>query len=131
MTPERARTILAAHGADPAHWPEAERAALAALIARDPALASWRDAEARLDRVMALPALAPLPGLAGRIASATVTVPQTAAPGWDFGLGWARAAALAAALAMGLGLGLSGVGASESNGALLDQVLNVEEELLP
>lgn len=49
MTPERLSQILAAYGAAPARWPEAEREAAERLLARDPAAARAARQEAGLD----------------------------------------------------------------------------------
>src|SRR5690606_29901660 len=57
MTPERFETLIAAYGADPRRWPEAEREAALAFAEGDPraqtALAAERRLDALLDRAEA------------------------------------------------------------------------------
>lgn len=52
MSPERLRAILAAYGARPERWPEAERAEALRLLALDPASAPLVEAEAALDALL-------------------------------------------------------------------------------
>lgn len=49
VSPSRASEILSAYGADPARWPEEERAACSALIERVPSLGYERRLAAALD----------------------------------------------------------------------------------
>jgi len=118
MTPERARRILESYGAEPARWPAAERAALAALLAAEPALAGAARGEAALDRLLAgaEPQPAPVPaGLAQRIRGrARAAVQRRPLHEMLFGLlpkgwRWAPAAAMGCAAMVGflLGLGLA------------------------
>ena len=53
MDKKRLSAILEAYGADPAHWPAAERAAALALAEAEPSLANERSAAATLDRLLA------------------------------------------------------------------------------
>jgi hypothetical protein len=107
MTRARAEEILDAYGADPARWPAAERDALRAMIAAEPALAAARDAARRLDA--ALGVLPPPPALALNpvaIAAAARRLRGGAAPARRL---WARAAGLAAAALVGVWVGWSGI----------------------
>lgn len=88
MTPERFRALTAAYGADPARWPDHERAqgqAMAALPEHRDAL----DQAAALDRLLGAHRVAmPAPALQRRIAA---SAPAPRAPWWWSGLGLAGA----------------------------------------
>ncbi len=90
----RAREILAAYGADPARWPEAEREAARAAIAASPALTIAQEAERRADGLLRLvPDASPSAAFLGR---ALASAPK---PGRRFGLSpWMLAGATAAVL---------------------------------
>ncbi len=119
MTPERMNAILAAYGAAPSRWPEADREAAEALIARsEPARAALAEA-AHLDRLLdAAPAVPEADGLAARLrammperaAEVVPFVPRpTRAPRprpWH-ATGFARAAVVALAVVGGVGIGLA------------------------
>lgn len=81
MTHERLRDLLAAYGADPSRWPEAERAEGLRLLAADPGLAAEQAAAGRLDAALDRFALAPLPGGAAAL-SARVLPDFSPRPGW-------------------------------------------------
>lgn len=51
---ERATTLLDAYGALPERWPEADREAMVALLAKSPELRAQRDAAAGLDSLLDL-----------------------------------------------------------------------------
>ena len=114
---ERLKEVLATYGADPAHWPLAERDRLLAGMKAAPALA----AEAgEIDLVLARAATVTVPPhLAARItaaaggavpAAAGYVPPSAKRPSWS---SWVSAAALAASLALGIYIGFAG------NGSLL------------
>lgn len=96
MTPERFEEIVAAYGAAPERWPEAERRdamAFAATTTGEDLLARERRLDALLDRAAAPKAG---PALIGRVAGTP----------WRQRAGWAaQAATLAAAAALGLFIG--------------------------
>ena len=96
--------IVSAYGADPARWPDSERAAALAFTEAHPdkALALQNDAE-RLDDVLALARIAPpSEGLSAKILAAGQAETR-------FAPSWARLAAVLA-LSAGLGLGWAGAG---------------------
>jgi len=71
MTLERLEHILDAYGADPAHWPDADRAAALALLAQSADARRRRDDAAALDVLLdAVPAVSPSPALAARVLEA-------------------------------------------------------------
>ncbi len=71
MNLDRFRDILDAYGAEPARWPEAERAAALSFAEADAAARAWLDEEVRFDRLLdAAPAAVPSAALAARIAAA-------------------------------------------------------------
>lgn len=97
----RLEALLAAYGADPARWPDDERDAALALLARSAEARALRDAAARLDAALdAVPA--PEPPSADLVARVLAAAPAAPAErGWP----WAAAAAsLAAAAALSLWL---------------------------
>lgn len=98
MNIDRFKTILEAYGADPDHWPEAERDAASAFLRANSAAQAARDAAAELDAMMAPAAIAATPSeiLTARLLRA---VPQP-----EFFGDWKHVAA-AAALALVVGLG--------------------------
>ena len=96
MTPERFTALLQAYGADPRHWPEAERAEAQALLAAGPPVlrqqlqeAAWLDAQ-----LGATPVAAPDEALIARIAAgaqASAAHPESQAdPGRSRAVGDAR-----------------------------------------
>jgi hypothetical protein len=121
MTIDRFRDILDAYGADPAHWPEPERAAMQDLIASSPgaqtALANAASLSALLahDRP-AMPTLTPLQ-IAARV-SATPLVPRG---GWMVRRMWPNVAGLAAAALIGFVVGWTGLDQNFTSVASADQ----------
>jgi hypothetical protein len=78
MTLARFTALLDAYGAEPARWPERERAAALTLLARSPEAYAQRDEAAVLDTLLdRAPAPAPPAALAARILAAA---PHVAAP---------------------------------------------------
>lgn len=82
MGPQAFRDLLDRHGAAPAAWPAARRAAALALVERDPAArADWQRAQ-RLDRALAtVLAAEPGDGDAALLARIKAAVPQAPAAG--------------------------------------------------
>ncbi len=113
---DRFRTLLDAYGATADRWPEVEREAALALVARSAEARTMMDDARKLDDLLdSLPVADPSPELAGRIlAAAPVAAPQLPPhrrSSWfrrSFGTLWPElptwrpAAALAASLACGL-----------------------------
>lgn len=117
MTRERFEQILEAHGADPARWPAAERAAAAAFAERPEAAALLSEAAA-LDALLD-GAETPPPGelLQRRIIKAgQAAVDARSAPRWR-----PAAAGMAASLLLGFSIGFGG--------ALMDRETAVEGAL--
>ena len=129
----RLETVFDTYGADPARWPEDERAGLEHLIDSDERAARLAAEAAALDRVMAHdPAGDANEGLKRRILAAAVNdggrearvVPMTASRRPAATVAISRraalwpAAALAASFALGLYLGLSGLGGTAIDSAL-------------
>lgn len=134
---KRARLIdiLDAYGADPARWPDVEREAAQALLARSAeaarAVAEARRLDALLDR--APPITLDLDATA--LAAAASAAPQrrrrgNRSAGWS-GFGWPRFAGLAACALAGFIVGWSGFElGSQAEIADLEQLL-VMEDLAP
>lgn len=92
----RAGEIIAAYGADPARWPDAERATALGVVAASPALRAAQAAAAVLDADLAAWATAPVaPGDAGVAAARATPRPRPY-------LRWAGGTGIAAAVAAGL-----------------------------
>lgn len=120
LTLNRFTKILAAYGADPARWPDAEREA-ARQFAQDDAVAKQLLLEAQrldaaLDRMLApAPALDPA-RLATAVMATPQAVPQTgsdpdwAVPWWRW-FGWPKLAGLAVAGLLGILVGWAGIDA--------------------
>ena len=118
-TLDRLEDLLDRCGADPAHWPVADRPHAQGLIEADPAARALVDQAARLDRMLAEdvePVTVP-GGLRSRILAAAPG-PVPARQGrwrrvlgdlWPFEAGWQPASAMVAAAVLGLVLGLSGI----------------------
>ncbi|EHP43999.1 hypothetical protein OR16_04892 [Cupriavidus basilensis OR16] len=86
MTPERFRALTESYGADPARWPEGERAEGQAMAADPGHLAALANAAA-LDRLLAAHQVAaPEAALQRRIAA---SAPTPRSPWWWSGLGLA------------------------------------------
>ena len=68
MEPGRLKAIIAAYGAKPEHWPEAERRAALAALERSPGLGAELAGEEPLDRLLdRVAAPIPTPALRGAI----------------------------------------------------------------
>jgi len=103
MTLARFTALLDAYGAEPARWPERERAAALTLLARSPEAHAQRDEAAVLDALLdRAPAPPPPPALAARILAAAphVAAPRAGAPRRVRTPRVAAAAALAAAASL-------------------------------
>lgn len=124
MNTERLQTLIEAYGADPARWPEAERAAAAQLAAASGADTSLQQARA-LDAELA--AALPLPSLPqGLRARILRSAPQPLRPWWHElwqAMGGLRLAGPAFACAFSLGLGLVWMLPSQIDGRVVDSEL--------
>lgn len=111
----RVKTLIDAYGADPARWPQEERAEAAALLARLPELEAYRNEALLLDTLLKAHAAAlPDAALIERVVAARprrarenplralieFLLPGEAA--------WIPAGALAASMAFGIYVGMSG-----------------------
>ncbi len=96
----RAAEIIAAYGADPARWPDAERATALHVIAASPVLTAAQDAARTLDADLVRWAQAPLAG--GIPANAAATAAAAAMRRPRPFLRWAAGTGIAASLAAGL-----------------------------
>lgn len=68
MNRDEFEKLLLIHGADPARWPERDRAAALALVAADPRASAMQEATRALDRAVLGASAAPMAGdLAARI----------------------------------------------------------------
>jgi anti-sigma factor RsiW len=117
MTLDRLRTLLDAYGAGPAHWPDAEREAALALIARSPEARAAVEAARALDALIdrwpnpAADAINPL-----QLVAAVTAQPQRPAgrakaeQAGRITIGWPNFAGLAAAAIAGFLVGWSGLG---------------------
>lgn len=112
----RVKTLIDAYGADPARWPQEERAEAAALLARLPELEAYRNEALLLDTLLETHETAlPDAALIERVVAARprgprenplralikFLLPDEAA--------WLPAGALAASMAFGIYVGMSGV----------------------
>lgn len=104
---ERLAAVIAAYGAEPARWPEADRRDLAVLLAEGGA--ALAEAKA-LDRLLAaVPKAAPGEDYVSRVMARIEAEAATPAPlARAIGLGWSAAIPLAAALILGAYLGAAG-----------------------
>jgi len=130
LTRERLAEVLDIHGANPARWPEAERAALEARVRRDAEAARLVAHAKALEQVMAKASPAGMPeGLRERVMAGVLSDGERAARVIPLEAGRVRAmrprsrsvwpaAALAASLAFGIYLGLGDIGANAVTGAL-------------
>jgi hypothetical protein len=112
MKMERLREILDAYGADPRHWPQAERDAALSLIAGSKEAGALRNAALRLDAL--LDEAAPLMDLELDAAAIVARVTATSGNvhrlpvrqrGAGLSVGWPSFAGLAAAAAAGFVVG--------------------------
>lgn len=112
MQADRVRQLLDAYGADPGRWPEKQRDAMQAALARDPELEAVRREAAELDRLLDGYAVGGL-DLTGRILAA---IPETRLErllGWllpaEPTLWWRPAMAAALPLVLGVAIGVSDI----------------------
>ncbi len=120
MNNEQLQIFLDSHGADPAHWPDTQRAAAERLIASD---AQARAIFAQAQRLDALLAQAHDAGAEDAAAAARVLARLTVLPrqkrpfwhwplvllDWQFAPAWPRVAALASCAAIGFMVGIAGL----------------------
>lgn len=106
MTPERFEDLAETYGGEIARWPEGEREAARALLAKDaPRLSPKLTAAAQLDRLLDMaPAQSPDAALLGRLIAAAPAPPNTARR-WIAGLG--AALGLSAAAFAGITVGVA------------------------
>ena len=104
---ERLVAVLAAYGADPARWPEADRRNLAAHLAEEGEAMAAAQA---LDRLLAsAPKAAPGEDFVARVMARIDDGAREPAPrARRMGLGWGSAIPLAASLILGAYLGAAG-----------------------
>lgn len=112
MQADRVRQLLDAYGADPGRWPEDQRAAMQAALARDPGLEAVRREAAELDRLLDGCVVGGL-DMTGRILAA---IPETRLErllGWllpaEPTLWWRPAMAAALPLVLGVVIGVSDI----------------------
>jgi len=122
MTLERLRDILDAYGAEPAHWPEAERAAMQELIATSPGAQTALAQAAALDALLAhdrpvMPTLNPI-----KIAARAAATPRVPRGSWAVRSMWPNVAGLAAAAIVGFVVGWTGLDQNFTSVASADQV---------
>jgi len=120
MNNEQLQIFLDSHGADPAHWPEAHRAATERLIASNAqARAIFAQAQ-RLDALLtqAHDAGAEDAAAATRVLARLTVLPRQKRPfwhwplvllDWQFAPAWPRVAALAGCAAIGFMVGIAGL----------------------
>jgi hypothetical protein len=126
MTPKRIAELIAAYGAAPEKWPEAERAAALAVLEADPALRAEQMRMAALDAVLdRWPSPAPRldPVAVAAAASAAPRPRPVARKSWlRFpAFAWPNAAGLAAAALAGFLVGWSGLDTSYGPDESIDQ----------
>lgn len=122
MTIDRFRDILDAYGADPAHWPDSERAAMRDLIATSPGARTALANAASLDALLAhdrpvMPTLNPL-----QIAARVAATPRVPRGGWMVRRMWPNVAGLAAAALIGFVVGWTGLDQNVTSVASADQL---------
>ena len=110
MTIERFRDLLDAYGANPARWPQAERASALALLEMSAEARSLCDAEAAFDGLIDFADTAPVTAqLEARIlatqARGRAGIPKILTDLWPGRSAWVPATALALSLALGLAVG--------------------------
>ena len=126
MTRKRVAELIAAYGAAPEKWPEAEREAALAAVEADPALRAERQQMAALDA-----ALNRWPSPAPRLDPVAVAAHASAAPRPRVAarrpwlripaFGWPNAAGLAAAALAGFLVGWSGLDTDYATDDSIDQ----------
>jgi hypothetical protein len=118
VTPQRLNELLDTYGADAGRWPESERAAAQALLARTPEIGARLDAEhldSALDRLHGEISAVVTARVAARIDREVESRSQreASAPSWGALLWsatastWPRAAAFAGVIVLGIMAGLS------------------------
>lgn len=131
---ERLKAVIAAYGANPERWPEADRAAFKTRVSDDLAVAGQLEEARALDALIDLhDAGSPAPGAVSRVLArarrAQAPVPARTWPDrWrallaDFGSVTVPGGVLAASLALGVALGMSDIAEGLLPGA--DAVLTV------
>jgi hypothetical protein len=121
MTRERLQIFLDSHGADPARWPESERAKAERLIASEAEARAMFEATQRLDAMLARHTQITqdnddaVARVTKRLAS---PLPRQKVPfwrwptvllDWEFTPAWPRVAALACCAALGFFIGIAGL----------------------
>ena len=137
MNIDRFKILLDGYGADPARWPEVERAAAEAFARTSPEAASLIAAARALDRTLewmpaAAPALDPVMVAAAASAAPQRRARQPRRSGFGFGFAWPNFAGLAAAMVVGFVVGWTGMmGPVDNTMALADaSSLSTTEEVL-
>ncbi|MBT5264794.1 MAG: hypothetical protein HOL85_08180 [Rhodospirillaceae bacterium] len=109
MTEQRLSEILAAYGADPKRWPEHEREAATALVARSHearmAVAEEAELDASLDLVDMEAAPSWLAPKIGAVLAEEASTRPLLSRFWPFGTLWTPAAGLVAAALLGMVVG--------------------------
>ena len=111
MNEARLQALIRAHGAASERWPEAEREAARALLARSVAARRMMAEEAALDSLLdTIPAPAPSSALVGRLIAAAPPPPPLWR-GWFAGLAiaWRPVTAMLVAGLAGIAVGSSGL----------------------
>ncbi len=120
MNNEQLQIFLDSHGADPARWPDAQRAAMEALLAHSAEARALHAAAQRLDALLSRAHDAEAADdetAAARVLSRLGSLPHQKRPfwrwpsvllDWQFAPAWPRMAALASCAAIGFMVGLAG-----------------------
>lgn len=120
MNNEQLQTLLDSHGADPARWPQPQRAAAEHLIAGDATARALLTQAQRLDALLTRShaAIADDSAAAGRVLARLTSLPRQDRPfwhwplvllDWEFVPAWPRVAALAGCAAIGFMIGIAGL----------------------
>jgi hypothetical protein len=120
MNNEQLQIFLDSHGADPARWPAAQRAALTELIAHNAEARALVESARRLDVLLAhtTSRAADDAASAARVMARLSSLPAQKRPfwhwpsvllDWQFAPAWPRMAALACCALVGFGAGLAGL----------------------
>lgn len=125
MTQKRVAELIAAYGAAPDKWPEAERVAALAVLRRDPALQAERQQMAALDAALdRWPNPAPQVDAVALAAHVSAT-PRPRAPRRSFlrlpVFAWPNAAGLAAAALAGFLVGWAGLDSDYASADSIDR----------
>lgn len=103
---QQARQLLETHGANPAHWPEACRVHLSAMVQKETALQKLAEREHLLDALLLELVRESPPSRLRRHILALGALPPATPWWWPFGPLWRPAAVLAMSALLGLGMGL-------------------------